>query len=129
MSHSVQPDPTINKLNVLGTPLASCCFSPLTGFFRNGFCHTGAQDGGAHTACAQMTADFLNFSQKIGNDLITPMPEYNFDGLKPGDFWCVCARRWLQAFEAGVVAPLKLEACHESLLELIDIDTLKQVAI
>lgn len=123
------PNPNINRLNVLGTPLASCCFDPMTGYFRNGFCHTDPRDFGLHTACAQMTAEFLTFSQKMGNDLITPVPEYNFKGLKPGDFWCVCASRWVQAYHAGVVAPLKLEACHAALLELVDLDTLKTVAV
>lgn len=125
---SIQPDPSINQRNVLGGPLASCCFNPLTGYYRNGFCHTGITDVGMHTACVQMTAEFLNFSQKVGNDLITPLPEMNFPGLKPGDFWCVCASRWVDAYNAGVVAPLKLEACHEALLHFLDIDTLKTLA-
>lgn len=126
---SIQPDPSINQKNVLGTHLASCCFSPITGYYRNGFCHTGITDIGQHTACVQMTSEFLNFSQKVGNDLITPLPEMNFPGLKPGDFWCVCASRWVDAYHAGIVAPLKLEACHEALLEFIDLETLLAVGV
>lgn len=127
--HSVQPDPSMNMYNVLGTELASCCFYPITGFYRNGFCHTSFEDVGQHTVCAQMTAEFLQFSAQKGNDLITPIPELGFSGLQPGDFWCVCASRWLEALEHGVAPPLKLEACHESLLMLVDLDTLKQYAI
>lgn len=123
------PDPAINHTNVLGTALASCCFDPLTGFYRNGFCHTGSQDVGLHTVCAKMTREFLEFSVAKGNDLVTPLPEVGFPGLQPNDYWCVCALRWIEALDAGVAPPLKLEACHESLLELVDLPTLMQYAI
>ena len=86
-------------------------------------------DVGQHTVCAKMTSEFLNFSASRGNDLITPLPEYNFAGLKPGDYWCICALRWVEALDFDVAPPLKLEACHESLLALVDMDTLKQYAL
>ena len=123
------PNPQINQANVLGTALASCCFSPLTGFYRNGFCHTGSQDIGLHTVCAKMTREFLEFSVAKGNDLVTPLPEVGFPGLQPNDYWCVCALRWIEALDAGVAPPIKLEACHDSLLELVDLAILKQYAI
>ena len=126
---SNHPNPQFNQTNVLGTALASCCFAPLTGYYRNGFCHTGAGDIGLHTVCAKMTREFLEFSVAKGNDLVTPLPEFGFSGLQPNDFWCVCALRWVEALDAGVAPPLKLEACHESLLELVDIDTLTRYAI
>lgn len=125
----LHPNPEVNLRNVLGTELASCCFDPVTGYYRNGFCHTGMNDAGQHTACAKMTSEFLNFSAERGNDLITPMPEFNFKGLQPGDYWCICATRWVEALEHGVAPPLKLEACHESLLGLVDIDTLMEYAL
>ena len=121
---SLYPDPYINQTTVLGTALASCCFAPLTGYYRNGFCHTGAQDVGMHTVCAKMTREFLEFSVAKGNDLVTPLPELGFSGLQPNDYWCVCALRWVEALDAGVAPPLKLEACHESLLQLVTIETL-----
>lgn len=101
MSYSLHPDPAINQTNVLGGALASCCFAPLTGFYRNGFCHTGPQDIGLHTVCAKMTREFLEFSVAKGNDLVTPLPEVGFPGLQPNDYWCVCVRyvglkRWMQ---------------------------------
>lgn len=123
------PDPEINQFNVLGTALASCCFDPITGFYRNGFCHTGEQDVGLHTVCAKMTREFLEFSVAKGNDLVTPLPEFGFAGLQPNDYWCVCALRWIEALDAGVAPPLKLEACHESLLELVDLSTLMRYSI
>lgn len=126
---SYHPEPQNNQANVLGTSLASCCFAPLTGYYRNGFCHTGSNDLGQHTVCAKMTAEFLTFSAERGNDLSTPLPEYNFAGLAPNDFWCVCALRWIEALDYGVAPPIKLEACHESLLDLVDIETLKHYAI
>lgn len=125
---SYHPDPAINQFNVLGTELASCCFAPLTGFYRNGFCHTGEQDVGLHTVCVKATREFLEFSVAKGNDLVTPLPELGFHGLQPNDYWCVCALRWIEALDAGVAPPIKLEACHESLLELVDLETLIQYA-
>ena len=125
----LHPNPEINQRNVLGGELASCCFAPITGYYRNGFCHTGPRDLGQHTVCVKMTADFLNFSASRGNDLITPLPEYNFPGLQPGDYWCVCATRWVEAHQHDAAAPLKLEACHESLLQLVDLQTLMEYAL
>lgn len=115
--------------NVLGTPLRTCSRNPLTGFFRNGCCETDAEDAGEHTACVQVTEEFLQMSQKLGNDLITPHPQYGFAGLKPGDSWCVCAGRWLEVYKAGVVGPLHLEATHESLLDYISLEELSKCAV
>ena len=89
------------QLNVLGLPIEPCCQDPVTGFFRDGHCHTGPLDHGMHTVCAEMTEGFLNFSVAAGNDLVTPMPQYGFPGLSAGDRWCLCALRWAQAYEAG----------------------------
>ena len=111
--------------NVLGTPLKPCSMEPLTGFYRNGCCDTGADDLGLHTICVQMTAEFLAFSREAGNDLSTPNPMYGFPGLRPGDRWCVCVTRWKDAFEAGVIAPIVLEASHMSVLEFVDLEDLK----
>lgn len=110
--------------NVLGGPLLACSFDPLTGFFRDGCCSTGPDDVGSHTVCARVTEAFLEFSVQRGNDLVTPRPEYRFAGLKPGDRWCVCAARWLEAYEAGVAPPVVLEATHESALRIVPIKAL-----
>lgn len=126
---SIHPNPAINQYNVLGTSLASCCFAPITGYYRDGFCHTGERDVGQHTVCAKMTTAFLQFSLAKGNDLVSPLPEFGFPGLQPNDYWCVCALRWIEALDAGVAPPIKLEACHESLLQLVDLETLVQYAI
>ncbi len=110
--------------NVLGTPLVPCSYSPLTGYFRDGCCNTASHDVGTHVVCAKVTADFLAFSLKRGNDLSTPVPEYRFAGLKPGDRWCLCALRWQEALEAGVAPPVVLECTHEralALLKLVDL--------
>lgn len=117
-------DPRLNRLNVLGEPLSSCCFSPVTGFYRDGFCHTGTEDFGSHTVCAQMTSEFLSFSLQMGNDLSTPLPELGFPGLQPGDFWCLCALRWKEALEADVAPPVKLAACHAAVLAFIPLEAL-----
>jgi hypothetical protein len=111
--------------NVLGGPLQPCCFQPMTGFYRDGWCRTGPGDHGLHTVCARMTREFLEFSRARGNDLSTPRPEYDFPGLKPGDHWCVCVTRWVEAFEAGCAPPVRLEACHVSVLEFADLEHLK----
>ena len=111
--------------NVLGTPLKGCCNDPMTGFYRDGYCRTGPDDKGLHTVCAQVTEEFLKFSKRMGNDLSTPRPEYDFPGLKPGDKWCLCAARWQEAFEAGCAPDVVLEATHESALEFIDLESLK----
>lgn len=113
--------------NVLGTPLKTCSTSPLTGFFRNGCCDTGADDYGIHVVCAQMTPEFLSFSAERGNDLSTPNPW--FPGLRPGDRWCLCASRWKEAFEAGMAPPVILEATHIAALEFVDLDDLKRYAV
>jgi uncharacterized protein (DUF2237 family) len=110
--------------NVLGGPLLACSFDPLTGFFRDGCCHTGADDVGSHTVCARLTEPFLEFSRARGNDLSTPRPEYRFKGLESGDRWCLCAARWLEAFEAGVAPPVVLEATHESALKIVPLQAL-----
>jgi uncharacterized protein (DUF2237 family) len=114
--------------NVLGGVLRPCSRDPLTGFFRNGCCETDAEDAGEHTACVKLTAEFLDFSKRVGNDLSTPRPEYDFPGLKPGQQWCVCAGRWIEAARAGVIAPLVLEATHESLLDYLPLEELKRIS-
>jgi len=101
----------------------------MTGFFRDGYCRTGPGDFGVHVVCAQMTEEFLQFSKSVGNDLITPRPEYNFPGLKPGDRWCLCAARWKEAFDAGVAPPVILEATQISALEFVTLEELQQYAI
>jgi uncharacterized protein len=115
--------------NVLGGPLESCCTDPVTGFYRDGHCRTGPQDTGSHTVCARVTADFLAFSKKNGNDLSTPRPEVEFPGLKPGDKWCVCVRRWEEAFLAGVAPPVLLAATHERALDVVELNELKAFAL
>ena len=108
--------------NVLNSPLQVCCQSPVTGFYRNGCCDTGAGDFGVHVVCAQMTAEFLAFTRSCGNDLSSPAP--GFPGLRPGDRWCLCAARWREALEAGVAPPVVLAATHMAALEFIDLDDL-----
>jgi uncharacterized protein (DUF2237 family) len=110
--------------NVLGGPLLACSFDPVTGFFRDGCCLTGPADLGSHTVCARVTEPFLQFSLARGNDLSTPRPEYRFKGLAPGDRWCLCAARWLEAFEAGVAPPVVLEATHEAALKTVPLQAL-----
>lgn len=114
------------SLNVFGEALESCSTDPLTGFFRDGGCETCAEDRGSHTVCCIVTAEFLAFSKYVGNDLSTPRPEYNFAGLKPGDGWCVCASRWLQAAEEGAAPPVKLRATHRRALEVIPMELLEE---
>lgn len=111
--------------NVLGTELQSCSFDPMTGFFRDGCCRSGAEDIGLHLVCARMTEEFLIFSKSRGNDLSTPMPQYHFPGLKPGDQWCLCVLRWKEAFQAGVAPQVVLEATHISTLEFVDLEDLE----
>jgi uncharacterized protein (DUF2237 family) len=115
--------------NVLGGPLAACSRQPMTGFFRDGCCNTSDEDAGSHTVCAVMTAEFLLFSKARGNDLSTPRPEFGFAGLKPGDRWCLCAARWLEAFKAGRAPLVVLTATHERALEICDLAALKRHAI
>jgi len=116
-------------MNVLGQPLQPCSRAPLTGFYRNGCCDTGAEDAGLHIVCARMTREFLEFSVARGNDLMTPVPEAQFPGLKPGDRWCLCVERWKEALEAGVAPPVILAATHISSLEFVALDDLKTYAI
>jgi uncharacterized protein (DUF2237 family) len=115
--------------NVLGGPLETCSAEPLTGFYRDGCCHTGPEDTGSHTICAVVSAEFLEFQQRIGNDLSTPVRAFGFPGLKPGDRWCVTALNWLRAHEAGVGAYVVLAATHERALELVPLDVLREYAV
>ena len=114
--------------NVLGGPLAACSFDPLTGWYRDGCCHTDDQDGGSHLVCARMTLAFLNFQMERGNDLITPRPEHRFRGLKAGDRWCVCAIRWHQAYLEGCAPPVVLEATHANATEIVPLSWLMENA-
>lgn len=116
-------------LNVLGRPLAPCSFDPLTGFYRDGCCNTGYDDTGIHTVCVRVTAKFLEFSKRRGNDLSTPAPQFGFAGLKPGDQWCLCAGRWKEALDAGVAPPVLLAATHEETLAILPLDELRRHAI
>lgn len=115
--------------NVLGTALRPCSMKPLTGYFRNGCCDTGADDYGVHTVCVRVTAEFLAFSRVAGNDLSTPFPAYNFPGLRPGDQWCLCASRWKEALDADMAPPVILEATHIATLEFVDLEDLKRHAV
>jgi len=112
--------------NVLGTELQPCGFDPKTGFYRDGYCNTGPNDHGVHVVCAKVTDEFLQFSKAKGNDLSTPIPDYNFPGLKEGDCWCLCAARWLEAYQAGKAPGVILEATHENTLEVIPIKALRE---
>ena len=111
--------------NVLGTELQPCSTDPLTGFYRDGCCNTGAEDAGVHTVCAVVTAEFLEFSSAQGNDLSTPHPEYGFAGLQPGDHWCLCASRWAEALDADAAPQVVLEATHARTLEWVDLGDLR----
>jgi hypothetical protein len=117
------------SLNVLGGTLVPCSLDPVTGFFRDGCCKTCAEDVGSHTVCAVMTAEFLAFSRAQGNDLSTPMPQYGFPGLEPGDQWCLCAPRWQEALRAGAAPRVVLRATEASALDYCRIDDLKRFAI
>ena len=112
--------------NVLGGELKSCCIDPLTGFYRDGFCKTGADDRGSHTICIVATDDFLAFSKSRGNDLSTPRPEYNFPGLKAGDKWCLVALRWQEALDAGMAPEVVLEATNEAALAFVRLEDLRE---
>lgn len=117
------------SVNVLGGPLEACSMAPKTGFFRDGHCNTCWEDRGLHSVCAVMTAEFLAWSAYVGNDLSTPRPEHDFAGLKPGDRWCLCASRFLQAHEEGCAPEIRLEATHRRTLELVPLDVLQLYAI
>ena len=116
------------SINVLGGVLLACSTEPVTGFYRDGCCNTGAEDMGLHTDCAVMTAEFLTFSRSRGNDLSTPMPQYGFAGLKPGDRWCLCASRWKEAFDADAAPQVVLEATHAVTLRVVSLDDLRRHA-
>lgn len=111
--------------NVLGEKLEPCCSDPMTGFYRDGYCRTGPGDFGLHTVCAEMTAEFLQFSRARGNDLSTPVPEMAFPGLEPGDRWCLCVERWKEALEADMAPRVVLEATHISALEFVSLEELQ----
>ena len=117
------------ELNVLGGVLESCGTEPMTGFFRDGCCSTSSEDMGSHTICAVVTAEFLEHQVSIGNDLSTPMPQYGFPGLVPGDRWCVTARNWAVAYNAGVAAPVVLASTNAAVLELVPMEALQEHAV
>jgi uncharacterized protein (DUF2237 family) len=119
-------DPSVN---VLGEPLIACSSDPLTGYFRNGACDTCDQDRGSHTVCAVMTAEFLAYSKYVGNDLSTPKPEWGFPGLKPGDQWCLCAARFLQAHDEGCAPQVSLKATHARALDVVPLAILRRYAV
>ena len=115
--------------NVLGGELEPCSTDPVTGFFRNGCCETGPHDVGMHTVCAVMTAEFLAYSRSVGNDLSTPLPDFDFPGLRPGDRWCLCAPRWKEALDAGAAPKIVLESTHEETLAIVPLGVLKDYAV
>ena len=115
--------------NIFGTTLISCCTDPITGYFRDGFCRTISEDTGTHTVCAKVTQEFLDFSAAKGNDLITPIAQWQFPGLKPGDIWCLCISRWLQAEKVGKAPPIFLEATHEKTLDYASLELLIKYAV
>ena len=117
------------SVNVLGDELQPCSLDPMTGFFRNGCCDTCDQDQGSHTVCAIMTAEFLAFSKSVGNDLSTPMPQYGFAGLKAGDQWCLCAGRFLQAYQAGKAPKVHLASTHRRALEIVPLEALREMSM
>jgi uncharacterized protein (DUF2237 family) len=119
----------VTERNVLGDPLQDCSTDPMTGFFRDGCCTTGPQDLGSHTICAVMTAEFLEHQRGIGNDLSTPMPQYRFPGLAPGDRWCVTAPNWARAYNDGVAAPVVLASTNEAVLSVVPFAALKRHAV
>ena len=123
-----RPDRRAPSINVLGGVLEPCSTRPVTGFYRDGCCNTGAEDIGLHTVCVVLTAEFLLFSKSRGNDLSTPMPQYGFPGLQPGDRWCLCASRWKEAFDADVAPQVVLEATHAVTLHVVSLADLKQHA-
>mgnify|MGYP001304968055 FL=1 len=120
---------TEKVLNIFGEEMEACCFDPLTGWKRDGYCNTDDFDHGSHVVCCEVTDAFLAFSKERGNDLSTPRPEFNFPGLKDGDRWCLCAMRWQEAFEAGVAPRVFLESCHQKALEFVNLEDLEQHAM
>ena len=120
---------TTDALNVLGQPLEPCGQDPVTGFYRDGCCRVGPDDLGVHAVCAEMTTEFLAFTQQQGNDLSTPRPEFGFPGLRPGDRWCLCAGRWQEAFEAGRAPRVVLQGTHQAALTQCRLEDLKRCAV
>lgn len=118
-----------SERNVFGGDLEPCGVDPVTGFYRDGSCSSGPDDVGSHTVCAVVTAEFLKHQQSVGNDLVTPRPEYRFPGLRPGDRWCVVAVRWLQAHQAGVAAPVVLASTHARALDVVPLEALRENAV
>ena len=116
-------------INIFGDEIEACCYDPMTGYFRDGFCNTDEHDHGSHVVCALMTDDFLKFSKSKGNDLSTPRPEFNFPGLKEGDRWCLCALRWKEAYDAGVAPKVYLESCHLNSLNFVTKEQLAEYAV
>jgi len=116
-------------LNIFGNPLKECSCKPMTGFYRNGKCSTGPDDRGLHTVCAEMAQEFLTFTKSLGNDLSTPRLEWGFPGLKPGDRWCLCARRWKEAYDAGKAPLVVLDATHQKSLQIVSLECLKKCAV
>lgn len=129
MSEQVSSIELYDNRNVFGEPLEVCSTEPLSGFTRRGPCESGPQDLGSHTVCAVVTEEFLEFSKRRGNDLTTPVPQFDFPGLKPGDRWCLCAARWQEALEAGAAPRVALRATHEAALQSVDLADLKRFAI
>lgn len=134
MSDGDDEDYGPQSINVLGTPMKCCCENVRnsgigTGFYRNGYCSTGTEDLGRHTVCIQATAEFLDYSKKVGNDLSTPVPQYMFPGLNAGDLWCLCAQRWVQAYQAGMAPKLFLQSTHEKTLSYVPLEILRNYAI
>jgi len=119
----------MDALNVYNKPLISCCYQPMTGYFRDGFCRTLAQDTGTHVVCALITEEFLKYNKLQGNDLTTAIPQWQFSGLKPGDKWCLCISRWLEAEKAGVAPKIDLDATHVKALEFTSLELLEQYKI
>ncbi len=115
--------------NVFGEKIIPCCMEPMTGYFRNGYCHTDVSDHGIHTVCVQLTWEFLEFSKTAGNDLSTPKPEFNFPGLKEGDSWCLCAGRWLEAYKQGCAPKVNLKATNEETLAIIPLNILQEFSL
>lgn len=126
MSEAMDDD---EQNNVFGEPIGTCSLHPMTGFYRTGCCETGPDDAGIHTVCVEVTAEFLMFSKACGNDLSTPLPEFGFPGLQPGDRWCLCAARWQEAHDAGVAPRVILSATHERTLEVVALEDLKSRAL
>jgi len=117
------------SLNVFGEPLETCSERPITGFFRDGCCNTGQEDTGSHTVCVEATREFLEYSRFRGNDLSTPMPRYGFPGVKPGDRWCLCAARWLEAYNSGMAPKVYLKRTHQRALDIVPLELLRKFAL